>query len=79
MKIKLLLFGGLRDHLPEKSDNRSSFMDLPEETRVKDVLDRLSLPAQVPKIIFINGAKAGEGERLTDGDRLSIFPPMVGG
>ncbi|MBW2617515.1 MAG: MoaD/ThiS family protein [Deltaproteobacteria bacterium] len=79
MKVKLLLFGGLRDYLPEKSDNRASLVDLPEETRIKDLLDRLSLPAQLPKIIFLNGVKVGEEEGLTDGDRLSIFPPMVGG
>ena len=79
MKVKLLLFGGLRKHLPEESEGRSNLMDLPEGLRVKDVLDRLSLPAQIPKIIFLNGAKVGEEEGLTDGDRLSIFPPMVGG
>ena len=79
MKVRLLLFGVLRDLLPDKSDDRSSLMDLPEGFKVKDVLERLSLPADLPKIIFLNGAKVGEEEGLTDGDRLSIFPPMVGG
>jgi len=48
-------------------------------SRVKDVLTRLSLPAEVPKILLVNGVKSGDETTLKDGDVLSVFPPLGGG
>jgi len=50
-----------------------------DESRVMDVLTRLSLPAELPKILLVNGVKSSDEATLKDGDILSVFPPLGGG
>jgi molybdopterin converting factor small subunit len=46
---------------------------------VKDVLDKLNIAEDEPKIIFLNGIHAKPDDRLKEGDRLAVFPPIAGG
>jgi sulfur-carrier protein len=79
MKLELCLYASLSSRLPEKSDRNSCAMEIPEGTAIKDVLDRLNIATDEPKIIFLNGIHANPDQLLKDGDRLAIFPPIAGG
>jgi molybdopterin synthase sulfur carrier subunit len=79
MEIEVKLFATLRDYLPKGSGRFSCKMEIDDHSRVQDILSKLNLPEDIPKIILINGTHGKKDQRLKDGDILSIFPPVAGG
>jgi len=79
MEIEVKLFATLLDYLPKGSSRFSCKMGVDDSTRVQDILSRLKIPEEIPKIIFINGVHGKEDQILKDGDLLSILPPIAGG
>jgi len=80
MNIQLNLFASLSLFLPEqKGSGFSNLLEIEEGTTISNLLDRLKIPREQPKIIFLNGLHADEATVLKDGDRLGIFPPLAGG
>jgi uncharacterized protein with PIN domain len=41
---------------------------------VKDLIEGLGVPHTEVDLVLVNGASAGFGQRLADGDRLSVYP-----
>jgi sulfur carrier protein ThiS len=54
-------------------------MDVHEDETVQALMQTLGVPDDLPKIVLVNGQHAGEGRLLTDGDIVSVFPPLIGG
>ena len=79
MPIEVKLFATLRDYLPKGSGRFSCSLEIAGHTRVKDILDRLKIPEDVPKIILVNGIHGKADQLLKEGDVVSIFPPVAGG
>ncbi len=79
MEIEVKLFATLRDYLPQGSGRFSCKLDIEEKTRVEDILTRLKIPEEMPKIILINGIHGKKDQLLKEGDVLSVFPPVAGG
>jgi molybdopterin synthase sulfur carrier subunit len=79
MEIEVKLFATLRDYLPKGSSRFSCKMEIDGHTRVQDILARLQLPDEIPKIILVNGIHGKKEQILKEGDVLSIFPPVAGG
>jgi sulfur-carrier protein len=79
MEIEVKLFATLRDYLPEGSSRFSCKMEIGSQTRIEDILSKLNIPDDVPKIILVNGVHGKKEQVLKEGDILSIFPPVAGG
>ena len=79
MEIEVKLFATLRDYLPEGSDRFSCKLEIDGQTRVQDILAKLRIPEEMPKIILVNGTHGKKEQILKEGDVLSIFPPVAGG
>jgi len=79
MEVEVKLFATLRDYLPKGSGRFSCKMEVDGHTRIKDLLDRLKIPKEIPKIILVNGIHGKEDQMVKDGDVISIFPPVAGG
>jgi molybdopterin converting factor small subunit len=79
MEIEVKLFATLREYLPKGSSRFSCKMKVDDSTRIQDILSRLKLPEEIPKIILINGVHGKKEQILKDGDVVSIFPPVAGG
>jgi molybdopterin converting factor small subunit len=81
MKIVVRLFATLRGYLPCGSDAYSCTMEVNENSRVEEIVERLKIPKEIPLIILVNGIQSPEREKqvLKEGDTLSIFPPIAGG
>jgi molybdopterin converting factor small subunit len=79
MKIELRLFASLSRYLPEQRRGSLCAMEIPEGTTVTELLRGLGVPAEVRKIIIVNGVHAGESQTLAEGDRIGVFPPVAGG
>ena len=50
----------------------------PGET-VGEILERLGVPPEQTRILFVNNRTAGLAQPLADGDRLGVFPAIGGG
>jgi molybdopterin converting factor small subunit len=80
MKIQLNLFASLTKFLPDpEGAGFSNLVEVGEGTTIETLLDRLKIPREQPKIIFLNGLHAEGTAVLKEGDRLGIFPPLAGG
>ncbi len=79
MEIEVKLFATLRDYLPKGSGRFSCRMEIGGHTRVQEILTKLNIPEEIPKIILINGVHGKKEQVLKEGDVLSIFPPVAGG
>ncbi|NDV21668.1 MoaD/ThiS family protein [Desulfovibrio sp. JC022] len=75
MKITLLCYATFAVKSPEDSEA----FPISEGETVADVLDRVGIPADEVKIIFINGVSSKFDSVLTDGDRVGLFPAVGGG
>jgi len=77
MDITLKLYTVLREYLPE--DLKDNTLSIPDNSKVVDVINLLKIPDELPKIILINGTQKNPEAEISDGDELSIFPPISGG
>ncbi len=79
MKVEVNLFASLGRYLAEKTVGNSCSIEVNAGTTVGKLLDQLSVPADAPKLLFLNGVHTERGALLKDGDRVSAFPPVAGG
>jgi molybdopterin converting factor small subunit len=73
--IQICLFAGLKVFSPKDADA----YPIDSGTTVGDVMDRIGVPADLTKIIFIDGKKGALDQVLRGGERVGIFPPVAGG
>lgn len=79
MKIEVRLFASLAsyaDHGDMDSDGCISFKT---PATIRDAIQRLGVPEQEIKLVFLNGVGASLDSSLKDRDRVGIFPPIGGG
>jgi molybdopterin synthase sulfur carrier subunit len=80
MQIEIKLLIQLKQYLPEPDLAGSSrFLEITEPATVKDVLEKLGIPLDMPKVIMINERQGAIDDDVAAGDRLTIFPPVGGG
>ena len=79
MQITLKLFATLKRYLPDGSQGSVCALSIDTDSTVQDILEMLCIPGDIPKIILINGLKKESHDVLSDGDTLSVFPPIAGG
>jgi sulfur carrier protein ThiS len=77
--VELHLYASFKKFLPENCGDNSCLMDVEEGTTVKGLLEKLHIPLNAPKVIFLNGIHAKGDEILKQGDRVGAFPPVAGG
>ncbi len=75
MPIELNCYATLAPLTPS---NANAFPITAGET-VAGLIDRLGIPAEEVKIVFVNGVTVELSRPLADGDRVGIFPPVGGG
>jgi molybdopterin converting factor small subunit len=73
--IQIILFASLARYL---SDNRDAFPIEPGET-VQSVVQRLGVPLESARLIFVDGIKRDLSTALSGGERVAVFPPVGGG
>lgn len=74
MRVTIKLFATFRDGRFKVEER-----DLPDGTRVLDVLQPLNIKPEELAICLLNGKDAKEYAVLKDGDTLALFPPVGGG
>src|SRR5271157_4916984 len=79
MKIEVALYATLAKYLPPDAQNRKAVVEVKDGATVREVMDQLGIPQELPNILLVNGRQAPEVTILKDGETLSVFPPLAGG
>ena len=79
MKIEVALYATLAKYLPPGAQNRKAAIEVKDGATVREVMDQLGIPRDLPNILLVNGRQTPEDAVLKDGVTLSIFPPLAGG
>lgn len=74
MRVTVKLFASFRDGRFKVEER-----DLPEESRVLDILELLNIMLEEIAICLVNGRNVNEQFVLKNGDTLALFPPVGGG
>ncbi|HZK85753.1 MAG TPA: MoaD/ThiS family protein [Desulfosporosinus sp.] len=74
MRVTVKLFATFRDGRFKVEE-----WDLPEGSKVLEVLGPLNIKPEEIAIWLLNGKDANEHSQLKDGDTLALFPPVGGG
>jgi len=72
--VEVRLFATFREGRQNKY-----FLELDDGTTVLDVLNLLNINPEEASIILINGKNVDVTKVLSNGDVLSLFPPVGGG
>ena len=82
MRVAIKLFASLRKKLPPSSGRPAGkgTIELPDTATLADLIHQLDIPPDLAQMVLVNGEQTREfGRALTDGDQVSIFPPVAGG
>lgn len=79
MEIELRMFATFRRYLPPGSEGHVCRVEIGPGDRISNVLGRLGLPPEGPRIVLKNGLHTRDDTDLKEGDVLSVFPPLGGG
>lgn len=79
MKIELHLYASLAKYLPPEAKCKTLIMDIDKNSTIRDIIEQMNIDEKSVKLIFLNGIHADVRNRLKDGDRIGIFPPVGGG
>jgi sulfur carrier protein ThiS len=79
VKVEVQLFATLAPFLPPGGRHGSASLDVPDDSRVRDVLARLGIPSDLERVVLVNGGDALPERHLCPGDIVTVFPPLAGG
>ena len=79
MRIRVKLFASLCRYLSDAAPGIPFEMQVPEGATGADLMNRLKLPHQEVKLLFVNGRGRPMDWRLAPDDEVGIFPLVGGG
>jgi molybdopterin converting factor small subunit len=79
VEIEVQLFANLADYGPVRAGEDETRVALPAGATVDDLLRRLRIPAELPRLLLVNGQEVQPAAPLRAGDVVSVLPPLVGG
>ncbi len=79
MEVEVHLYANLADYRPPGARGAAARVELPPGATLHDLLRRLRIPDEVPRLLLVNGQDVEPMARLNPGDVVSVLPPLVGG
>jgi DNA-3-methyladenine glycosylase I len=79
MKVTVVCFGAMREHLPPGADGNRAVLEANEDARVIDIVRTLQAPERLVYALLVNEERAQLEDSLSDGDVVTIMPPFTGG
>ncbi len=74
MDIKVRLFATLRENRGKEVN-----LEMKETALPRDIIEKLDISEPEVAILLVNGRDGKLDQELSDGDVVSIFPPVGGG
>ncbi len=79
MKVSVGLYATLQKFLPKNTEGRRCEIELDEGATVGDLIELLNVPPKLAALRLVNGIQSKLDRKLSDGDKVSIFPQIAGG
>jgi molybdopterin converting factor small subunit len=79
MRVTVVCFGAMRDHLPPGSQQNRAELEVAETASVGDVVDALGAPRALAFAILVDGIQSTLDESLAPGSEVTLMPPFAGG
>ncbi len=79
MKVYVKLFATLRPYHPGPNRSEPLVVELPKGATAGDLVPALELPSKLVRHAFINNQQKTLDTLLAEGDKVNLFPPVVGG
>ena len=79
MRITMVCFGAMRDHLPADASGNRAELELPEGATVEDAVDALGAPRELVFSLLVDGTHAHLDHVLGEGSEVTLMPPFAGG
>jgi molybdopterin converting factor small subunit len=79
VKVEIRLFANLAKLLPPGSQKKRATMTVKKGATVDDLLGKLNVPPKITNVIMVNGVHRDRKAELSEGDVVSVFPPIAGG
>ena len=76
VRVKLCAYATLRAYLGGKASIET---EIEPGLSIGELLDRLGIPREQTRIVFVNSRAAGLGDRLRGGEQIGVFPAIGGG
>jgi molybdopterin converting factor small subunit len=79
MKVYVKLYATLRPYHPGPNRSIPLEVELPAGATAADLVPALKLPEKMVKHAFVNNEQKTLEVVLNEGDKVNLFPPVVGG
>ena len=79
MRVEVKVFCGLERCIPGAEFGKPMLVEISEGFNGRMLLEKLSIPEKMAFSFLVNSVHKSLDETLSDGDRISIFPPVGGG
>ena len=79
MRVDVQLHATLTAFLPPGSRDGVAVLDVAAPATVADLIRHLGIPADLSRVVLVNGHDVDEETLLRIGDVVDIFPPLAGG
>ena len=77
MKLTVELQSYLEQYSPR--DEGTFAYEMPDGSRVADLIARLRLPEDLASVVVVSGEAADPETALHEGARVTVIPPLAGG
>ena len=79
MRIDVQLHATLAPYLPPGARDGVATVDVADAATVADLMRQLAIPAELSRIVLVNGHDVEDDARLSPDDVVDVFPPLAGG
>lgn len=79
MNIEIRLFANLAQFLPHGAKNKRAKITVTDGITIEELLMELNVPKNSTNVVMLNGVHQKDDIKLSEGDVLSIIPPVTGG
>lgn len=79
IKVEVRLYGALKERLQSVEADRPLVLELGDETTLEQLIDILTIPGEDVIVTLVNGIAKSRAHRLSEGEVVDIFPPLIGG
>ncbi len=79
MKIRILLFGILRNSFSDHDPVHGMEVEIPEGSTVGDLISGMDLPAKKIGMVSMDGHLVKAGDLLKENSVVRVFQPIFGG
>ena len=83
MQINIEFYASLMQYLPPGKSRHRRDIQIDAELRLSNLIEQFHIPEKMAHIVLVNGhfvnPENRQGRELSEGDVVSIWPPVAGG